>query len=243
MSTGSWNNQDGLYLQFGTAKAIPEVGGEYLVYGETREIEQLVPLVPFQLTTGGISVPAAPTTFSGTGTAALAGIQSLTTLLPLQQTAPQITTTSGTLQITNSQLFIESVEVETLVAAVGGTSISMGLVVNSPASPTSSFVQVTPNGGAAGDHIIKALLTANIGTAGFKCIFTQAGSTGMLYSASNGSPIAGGGGWVGVAMPLVTNAITPLPVSAYLSTIASGTFTNGLIKVRIRYTTYGNITY
>jgi hypothetical protein len=44
-------------------------------------------------------------------------------------------------------------------------------------------------------------------------------------------------------MPLVTNAITPLPNSAWISTIATGAFTNGLIKLRLRYTIYGNISF
>lgn len=238
MSTGFWYNQDGLPLQFGTSKAIPEVGGEYLVYGDTREVEQLVPLVPFQLTTAGLPVPApAQTTFSGTGTTAAAGIISLTQLMPLQVTAPQITTTSGTLILTAPQIFIEQVEVETLVTAAGGTSISMGLATTSPGTPNSSFVQVTPN---AGVQIINGLLTANM-VAGVKIVYTQPGSTGLRMDTA--ALVAGGGTWVGVPMPLVTNAITPLPQSAWLSTVQAGTFTNGLLKVRIRYSVYGNINY
>jgi hypothetical protein len=235
MVAGNWFNQDGLYLQYGTQKAVPEIGGDYLIYGETREIEQLVPLVPMQLTASGQVIPAPPTSFSGTSTAIAAGIQSLTTFMPLQQTAPVTTTTSGTLLLTAQQIFIESVEVEPLVSAAGGTSISIGLVTDSPGSPTSSFVQVSPN---AGVQLVNALVTANMAV-GFKSLFTQPGSTGLLYeSASN---IAGGGTWVGINMPLVTNSITPLPASAWISTIASGTFTNGLIKVLIRYTLYGTI--
>lgn len=239
MSTGNWFNQDGLYLQYGTAKAVPEAGGDYLVYGETREIEQIIGLVPYQLTAAGLPIPAVPTSFSGTTTAIAAGIQSLTTQFPLQQTAPVTTTTGGTLILSAPQIFIESVEVETLVTAAGGTSISVGLATASPASPSSSFVQVTPN---AGVQLVNALLTANMAV-GMKAVFTQPGSTGLLYSAASSSPIAGGGTWVGINMPLVTNAIVPLPQSAYISTTASGTFTNGLIKLRVRYAIYGNIAY
>lgn len=237
MTSGQWYNQDGLYLQFGTSKAIPEVGGDYLVYGDTREVETLVSLVPYQLTASGVPLPAVPTSFVGTGTAIQAGIQSLTTLMPLQLTAPVVTTTSGTLLLSNPQLFIESVEVEGLVSAAGGTSIAMGLVTTSPGTPTSSFVQVTPN---AGVQLINGLLTANM-VAGVKVVYTQPGSTGLRMDTA--ALVAGGGTWVGVNTPLVTNAITPLPTSAWLSTIATGTFTNGLIKVRIRYSTYGNINY
>jgi hypothetical protein len=239
MVSGQWFNPDGLYLQYGTQKAVPEVGGDYLVYGETREIEQLIPLVPMQLTASGQPVPApAQTTFSGTGTAAAAGIQSLTTLIPLQQTAPMITTTSGTLIFNNPQIFIEEVTIEGLITSAGGTSISVGLVTASPGTPNSSFAQVAPN---AGVQIVNGLLAANM-VAGQRVSFTQPGTTGLVWSVG-ATPVAGGGTWVGVNMPLVTNAITPLPTSAYLSTIQTGTFTNGLIKLRMRYTMYGNIPY
>jgi hypothetical protein len=239
MVSGTWLNQDNLYLQYGTQKAVPEIGGDYLIYGETREIEQLIPLVPFQLTASGQPVPApAQTTFSGTTTAAAAGIQSLTTIFPLQQTAPVVTTTSGTLILSNPQLFIEEVTVEGLVTAAGGTSISVGLVTGSPGTPNSSFVQVTPN---AGVQIINGLLAANM-VAGQRVSFTQPGTTGLVWSVG-ATPVAGGGTWVGTNMPLVTNAIVPLPSSAYFSTIQTGTFTNGLIKMRVRYTVYGNIPY
>lgn len=238
MVAGSWNNQDGLYIQYGTSKAIPEVGGEYVIYGDTREIEQLVPLVPFQLTSAGIAVPApAQTTFSGTDTAAKAGIQSVTSFMPLQLTAPVVTTTGGNIVLSNTQIFIEQVEVEGLITAAGGTSVSIGLAFDLPGTPTSTFTQVTPN---AGVQIINGLLTANI-VAGAKIVYTQPGSTGLRYDTA--ALVAGGGTWIGTQMPLVTNAVTPLPSSAYLSTVNTGTFTNGLFKLRIRYTMYGNISF
>ena len=39
MSAGTWLNKDGLYLKFGTTKATPNIGGEYLSYGPNRFIE------------------------------------------------------------------------------------------------------------------------------------------------------------------------------------------------------------
>ena len=237
MVAGNWYNQDGLYLQYGSQKAVPEIGGEYLIYGETREVEQLIPLVPFQLTASGQQVPAPPTTFSGTGSAAAAGIQSLTTFMPLQITAPVTSTTGGVLLLSNPQLFIEQVDIETLVSAAGGTSIAVGLVTTSPGTPNSSFVQVTPN---AGTQIVKNVVTATM-VAGTRATWTSPGATGFLWNNTASATVAGGGDWVGVNMPLVTNAITPLPQSAWLSTIATGTFTNGLVKLRIRYTMYGTI--
>lgn len=238
MVAGFWLNQDGLPLQFGTQKAIPEVGGDYLVYGETREIEQLIPLVPMAMGNGAIQVPAPPTSFVGTSTPIAAGIQSLTDIVPLQIT-PVTTVSGGVLTFTTTQLFFEQIEVDTIIGATGGTSLAVGLACISPfaAGVQSSYVQVTPN---AGTQLLKNMLIANMATSGQKALFTLPGATGVLLSAANGTPIAGGGDWLG-SVPLVTNALTPLPSKAYISTIATGTFTTGLIKIRLRYTLYGNI--
>lgn len=235
MATGFWLDPDGRPRNYGTAKAQPEVGGDYLVYGETREIEQLIPLVPVAFGTGGVQVPGAPTSFVGTTTPAAAGIQSMTTILPLQIT-PVTTVSGGVITFTTTQLFFEQIEVDTIIGATGGTSLSVGLAAVSPGSPSSSYVQVTPN---AGVQLLNGMLIANFATSGQKALFTQPGSTGILMSAA-GTPIAGGGSWLG-SVPLVTNALTPLPSKAYISSIATGTFTSGLIKLRIKYTMYGNI--
>lgn len=235
MVTGNWYNQDGLYIQYGSSKPITDPGGDYLVYGETREIEQFIPLVPMNIGSGTANlIPAPPTTFSGTSTAAAAGIQSLNTLVPLQPTAPQITTTGGNLVFTATNLFFEEVTVEGLITATGGTSIAVGLVTTSPGTPNSSFVQVTPN---AGSQLIGTLAIANM-VAGQRVTFTQAATTGLRWDTA--TAVGTSGNWLG-NVPLVTNAITPLPNSAWISTIATGAFTNGLIKLRLRYTLYGSI--
>lgn len=40
----NWFNNDGLFLQYGTDKAIPEQGGEYLSYGANRIVEVVIDL-------------------------------------------------------------------------------------------------------------------------------------------------------------------------------------------------------
>src|SRR6266446_1729009 len=232
MVAGFWYNQDGLPLQYGTQKAIPELGGDYLVYGETREIEKLIPLVPMVI--AGNTVPAPPTTFTGNTTVIAAGIQSLTNLVPLQVNA--VNTGGTTITLTTPQLFFEEVTVEGLITATGGTSIAVGLVTTSPGSPNSTFVQVTPN---AGSQLIGTLATANM-VAGQRVSFTQAATTGLRWDTA--TAVGTSGNWMG-NVPLVTNAITPLPQSAWISTIATGAFTNGLIKLRLRYTIYGDINF
>lgn len=233
---GFWLNQDGLPLQFGDTKTVAEVGGDYLVYGETREFEQYVPLVPMAFGTAGKQVPAAPTTFSGTGTPIQAGIHSLTNIFPLQIT-PVTTVSGGVLTFTSTQLFIEEIEVDTIIGATGGTSLSVGLAAVNPAATPAAYVQVTPN---AGVQLINTLLIANFATSGMKTKWNLPGSTGIQSGAAANNTIAGGGSWLG-SVPLVTNALTPLPSKAYVSSVAAGTFTNGLIKLRVRYTLYGNI--
>jgi hypothetical protein len=248
MVAGTWYNQDGLYLQYGTQKPVPEIGGDYLVYGETREIETYIALVPTQWgspATAGISpfvVGAAPTTFSGTTTALAAGIQSLNTFVPLQGTLPT-GLTSGTIILDKTQLFFETVEVETLVGATGGTSLAVGLATTSqlPGTPNATFVQVTPN---AGSQILNGLLTANMATPGMRATFwTATATSGIIFGGTGfATAIAGNGAWLG-NVPLVTNVITPLPQSAWISAIATGTFTSGLVKLRLRYNMYGNISF
>jgi hypothetical protein len=64
MSIGSWSNQDGLLLQFGTQKAASEQAGDFLSYGDTREAELRIDLT--SLTT--IPVVQSLTTFLPAGT-------------------------------------------------------------------------------------------------------------------------------------------------------------------------------
>jgi hypothetical protein len=63
MVGGSWMNNDGLYVQYGTQKAVPEVAGDYLSYGETRQVEISIDLTKLTATPLIIS----NTTFMGTG--------------------------------------------------------------------------------------------------------------------------------------------------------------------------------
>lgn len=64
MVAGNWFNSDGLFVQFGTAKAVPTTMGDYLSYGETREIEFTVTLAN---TAAGATTILGNTTFMSTG--------------------------------------------------------------------------------------------------------------------------------------------------------------------------------
>lgn len=41
---GSWMNNDGLYIQYGTTKSTPNVAGEYVTTGALREVEMKIDL-------------------------------------------------------------------------------------------------------------------------------------------------------------------------------------------------------
>jgi hypothetical protein len=174
MVSGNWLNYDGLYLQYGTTKAIPEVGGDYIVYGSTRELEVLISLgqTVFGSPTGNVSIPALPSSFQGTiasqTTTANTGIVSFTTLFPLQATAPvsilassgiytaSVGAANGILNIVNPQMYIDEISLLTLVPAGAGTGSATGLtgiglvtpIANESTTITApSWVQITPNAG------------------------------------------------------------------------------------------------
>ena len=247
MSTGTWFNNDGLYLQYGTQKAIPELGGDFLYYGENRCVEQYISFVPTTWGTGNVAAPGVTTSaFSGTSTPAAAGIQSMTTLMPLQITAPQ-TASGSALTLSNPQVFIERLELLCLQTVAPATlTMTAGLVTtNAPGTVPMTFVQVTPD---AGVQLIgkttPLTIDAKVGTVGAYTLFTQPTTTGTAFDG--GVPVAtvgNSGSWIGTNMPLVTNSITPLPTSAWISTIVSGTPTGGLVKMRLKYFIYGNINY
>lgn len=66
MVAGSWMNNDGLYVQYGTQKAVPTTMGDYLSYGEWRDIEFTLNLATGSpLATAGTYV-IGNTTFLGT---------------------------------------------------------------------------------------------------------------------------------------------------------------------------------
>jgi hypothetical protein len=257
MVAGYWPNQDGLNIQYGTQKAIPEIGGDYMVYGDVREIEQYIPLVPMQIGNGNVAVPAPATSFSGTTSSAAAGIQSLTTLFPLAQIAPVTAVSGGQYTFVAPQIFIEQVEVDCLLTATVGTdtaaTLSVGLAFLNPGSPSSTFTQITSSIGSAGQQILNVfpLLSGSAATvqatAGAKTIYCGAANGFTFTSGSAPAAVAtGGGSWVGTFSPIPTNAITPLPQSAWLSSIINntgGAIGGGLLKLRIKYVLFGGTNY
>jgi len=184
MVAGNWLNYDGLYLQYGTQKAVPELAGDYLAYGSTRSLEVLIPLgaTVFGSPTGSVGTTALPSSFQGTiasqSATANTGIVSYTTLFPLQPTTPisilassgvytaSVGAASGILNIINPTMFIEQIDFITLVPAGAGTGgatglTGVGLVINlgQVGSTAPAWAQVTPNTGL---QLMGAILTAQM---------------------------------------------------------------------------------
>lgn len=189
MANGSWLNADNLLIQYGAQKAIPSTAGDYLSYGETREIETLIYLAGLTTTPQLID---------------------LTTFMP-----------AGT------QTFIEQVETVCEIGATGGTSFSVGLGYPTPGTTTyttnsvsgASLPAVTVISNTA---FINAMAIAQVTTAGQKTILAEGTTAAGAYIG------AAGGAYLGS-----TSATTTF--SNYLTALAAGTFTAGVVRVRIKY--------
>lgn len=251
MVAGFWFNQDGLPLQYGVQKAIPEMGGDYQYLGPNRVIEQYISLGALSNGNGVVQVPALPSSFSGTGFPIAAGIQSMTNTIPLQTTAPvTVANSSGVLTYVNPQVYWHRVEIDCLVAANAGsggaTSIAVGLVTSENAAQAGTsngqFVQVTPN---AGTQIVSLTNAAMV--AGHSWTI---GPDGSIYGSTATGVTAGNWISAGFQLPAVTNSFTPpnnqSMNQAWVSSIAAGgTYTGssggGLLRLRIFYGVYGPI--
>ena len=283
MVAGNWLNYDGLYLQYGTQKAVPELGGDYVAYGSVRELEVFISLgaTVFGSPTGNVATSILPTSFQGTiasqTSAANTGIVSYTTLFPLQVTAPiGMSTTgiftastgaaNGILNIVNPQMFIEQIELTTLVAANNSTNSSAGItsiglvipVANQSSGPTApSWAQVTPNTALQLMGAVTNTEMTPSATVPSKWVFWPGlggGATQMAIAeyktpatATTTYPTAGQ--WLG-NVPQVTNTETylpgGLPNNAYISAIVgtaqyNGANEGGLLKLRVKYFWYGSI--
>jgi len=147
MVGGNYFDGDGLFRQYGTSKAVATTAGDYLSYGETRQIECTIDLTT--LTPFGTNI-----------------IQANTTFIP-------------------SGVFVESVEVDVEVAAVGATAtFSVGLIANdrSTVSSATGFVNAAAVGTLS--QGARLLLTGGSTAAG-GYIGTVAGTPNTGYLIAN----------------------------------------------------------
>lgn len=199
MSQGSWLNSDGLLLQYGTQKANPEQGGDYLAYGQTRVMEVLVDLTSLS-------------------------------------TSPQVQSTNLFFPA-GYNIFVEKVELDVDVASAGGTSFSVGLgyfsgstystiTTHSESSTSSGYSTNTNTASLPGVTAISSTAFVNA------LVNASTDTAGDLIELSAGSTSAGG--YIGT-----TSTTTSEP--NYITALASGTYTAGLVRVRIFYRGIGTI--
>lgn len=148
---GTWLNDDGLYLKFGTAKTDVEVGGEYRTYGELREIEVTIDLTDLTSSAAIIS----DTTFFPNG----ARIEEVEIVTQTAATsAGSATLDIGLIQTDRST----AIDADGLIAALAKTAVD--------AAGEKNVVRVGSTGAGAllGTTTSKVgYITANYGTAAF----------------------------------------------------------------------------
>lgn len=259
MIAGNWINYDGLNLNYGTQKTLPEIAGEFGLDGDQRVLEIYLNLAANTVAVGHNVLPAIPqystsaNINANTTTLAAAGIVSDTLLFPTQVYDNSTYWSSGAAQsgVLNPQLFIESVETRTLIPATGGaaTSLNLGLTTLQTGQTSGPSTWIVP--------IASTMDTANAYTQILNtftnAIMRYSGQTQFAYPNANGAeylPLSGGAGagtWVvNGNVPITTTAQStatgaPLAQSAFLTAGAvSGTYNGGLLKVRIKYSVYGS---
>jgi len=184
---GSWIDNDGRVLQYGPQKTIAATAGDFLSYGETREIELTINLA--NLTTTAI-------------------VQDLNTYMP-----------SGT------QTFIEKVVVETEVGMTVGsaTAFSVGLgYLTTGTYVTVGNATYPPITTISDTAFVNGMLNASVTTPGQQITLT----TGVTAA----------GAYIG------TSSATTTQTNYLTAKSVGGTYTGGVIKVRIFYRGFGTIT-
>lgn len=133
MTSGSWNNNDGLYLLYGTAKATAETAGDYLAYGSNRVLEVLIDL----------------TTLTST-----AAIQSNTTFFPSPPT--------GQLYIERVELTVETASASGTSFSVGLIQADRSTIpTNYSTAFVNALINASTN--AVGDYIVMSAGSTSAG--------------------------------------------------------------------------------
>lgn len=148
---GTWLNDDGLYLKFGTTKTTAEVGGEYRTNGELREIEVTIDLTDLTSSAAIVS----DTTFFPNG----ARIEEVEIVTQTAATsAGSATLDIGLIQTDRST----AIDADGLVAALAKTAVD--------AAGEKNVIRVGSTGAGALIGTTTAnvgYITANYGTAAF----------------------------------------------------------------------------
>lgn len=257
MVGGQWTNADGLPLNFGTNKALPELAGDFLAYGDTRMLEAYITYGNMNWGVNN-SFPQLPVmasgTFNGTGTPQTAGIISLTYDFPLQTAkvgtggTGGFAATLGNMAVNNTQIWVDEMSLEVLSTFVDATanSFNVGLVMWNASSSIWQIVLPAGSGTTVPNHFLN-ITTLGTLIAGQKWTWNSDAAGIPWGSTSANAPTVKAGAWLG-NLPQITNTGATSNTVGYLAAIATGAPTSnststagGLAKFKLKYTIYGNI--
>jgi hypothetical protein len=146
MVGGSWLDPDGLYRQYGTQKAVPTTMGDYLAYGDTREIE--FTLTPANLTTTPVIV--GNTTFFGGNSQTF--IESVTTDVDATALAGGTSISVGTMNLDRSTV-ISNTAFLSAAPLADHTAAGQQKVYTPPVTGTGTSVGTAPTFTSGGVYI------------------------------------------------------------------------------------------
>jgi hypothetical protein len=139
MSSGSWTNNDGLYLQFGTSKATAETFGDYQVAGQTRMVEGVINLA--NLTTSNATTIVSNTLFFPQGQNLFIEKVELIAEQPMSTTGAP-TFTVGLIQ-----------DDRATVGTGGGATAFVAAITSNSLSATGTIVSLSAGSASAGSYI------------------------------------------------------------------------------------------
>lgn len=180
MTSGDWLNQDGLNLQYGTQKAFPENGGDFLAYGDTREMEVWVPLATLS-TSATALFPVSMTTFFPGSTDGAIYIEEVDVFTE----APTTGSASATLSVGLGYLSPTTTAYNTFSVTENGTTWSLSYPQITAIS-TTAFVSALPVASLTTQGTLTKL-TAGVSSAGGIVGGTSVSNTVNMYVTAGAS--------------------------------------------------------
>jgi len=169
MSSGSWTNSDGLYLQFGTTKAVPEVGGDYVMYGPNRIAEVTFNLS--SLTTSASTIVSNTLFFPGGLNNFIEKVEVITEVASTTNTALSIGLVQDdrTSSVSGSTAFVNGISTGMTTAGnIASLSVGSTYVGGLVGSYNTSYNTNTSGSNSAGGYI-SAILGTSTATGTIRC--------------------------------------------------------------------------
>lgn len=177
MSSGSWTNSDGLYLQFGTTKATVETGGEFRMPGANRVLEVDINLANLTTSSANATTPV---------------VISNTAFFPAGQNIQiercELLCVNGTTTTCNLSLGLVQDD-RTTIPSTGGQTAFVNAVTSSTISTAGDIISFTAGTASAGGLIgnYEVQWNTNAQTSG------SSNSVGGYLTANLGSATSGVG--------------------------------------------------